>query len=567
MEGNKHKPIFPDPEFDSLISKPRGITETVKRDAKLEDTIDFLPKAMQRVIWQTKKIAGRVVGDSLEDTCYNIWRRLYRAIRYQRDDEGKEQIRSPRCSWWGKRADCDDFSVFVSSILCNLGIPHLFRIAKYDEKIGYQHIYPVALAPNGQEIVIDCVLSKFNREVPYIEKIDKEMDLQFLDGVDEEFSGNTIGNIDAQDLLEGDLGELGKRFRDTKLGKKLKDGLHKVNRVNPATALLRTGILACMKINLFNVAGTLRYTYLTDEQARQKGIDMKKFPKLKAIREKLEKIFYGAGGKLENLKKAILTGKGNHNKEVPLSGLGEMSGGYDENSRLPELLGEVIYDSEMGEINGLGELGVATEAAIAAATSAMAALAALIKQIGPLKQGGNTADPSGSTSTNTSTDASSTSDGSGGSGSGTDNKTPADNSAPADKSTDTTKTSTDGGANSTTDTPATATDKDSEENSGDDKSRQRSSNNTPGANDKSGARTTNQNDGFIKRATDWAKNNKPAAALIGVAVLAGLGYGGYKLATMGKNKKHEPALSGAPKKGKKKEGVKGQHKIKVKRLK
>src|SRR5438270_6320226 len=166
MEGSKNKPIYPDPEFDRLIPKPRGITETIKRNARLEDTIEFLPEAMSGVTWHVKKILYLVKGENLEETCHNIWKRLYRAIRYQKDDVNKEQIRSPRCTWWQRRADCDDFSVFVSAILCNLRIPHLFRIAMYTEENGYQHIYPVAIAPDGTEIVIDCVLNSFNKEVP-----------------------------------------------------------------------------------------------------------------------------------------------------------------------------------------------------------------------------------------------------------------------------------------------------------------------------------------------------------------------------------------------------------------
>lgn len=564
MEGNKNKPIYPDPEFDLLISRPRGITETVKRNAKLEDTIEFLPKAMRRVVCQTEKIAPLVLGDTLEDTCYNIWRRLYRAIRYQKDDAGKEQIRSPRCTWWGRRGDCDDFSVFVSSILCNLGIPHLFRIAMYTEENGYQHIYPVAIAPNGREIVIDCVLNKFNKEVPFIKKIDKEMDLQFLDGVDDEFSGSTIGNIDAQDLLQGELGELGKKFRDTKLGKKVKEGLHKVNRVNPATALLRAGVLACMKINMFNVAGMLRYSYLSDEQAKKKGIHMDKFPKLKSIREKLEKIFYGAGGKLENLKKAILTGRGNRNKDVPLSGFDtDTLADYGESTRLPELLGDVMYETEMGEVSGLGELGVATEAAIAAATSAMAALAALLKQLGPLKPGGDTADPSADASSNTTTDTSSNTTTDTGS-----NQAPADSSAPTNNTTDT-KTPTDGGANSTTDTPANATDKDSGDDSGDEKSNQRDS--KPDPKKGNNAKQTNPNDGWLQKAKAWAKENPKTAAGVGIAgtaLIAALCYGGYKLATRkkGKEKSQEKPqeMSGVSRRKKKKHG---SAKIKVQRLK
>jgi hypothetical protein len=123
------------------------------------------------------------------------------------------------------------------------------------------------------------------------------------------------------------------------------------------------------------VAQKLKYAYMSDEDAKKKGVDMVKFGHLKTIKDKLEQIFFGAGGKPENLKKAILTGKGNKNHDV--SGLGEMN----EATPLPQLLGDEIFHSENSE--SLGELGEpVTAASITASTGAIAAIAALLKKIG-----------------------------------------------------------------------------------------------------------------------------------------------------------------------------------------
>jgi hypothetical protein len=558
MESNHLDRIIPDPEIDRLISRPSGITENIKRDALLEDTIAFLPKAMHRVTWQVKKIVPLFEADTQEESCYKIWHRLYTRLPYQLDDKGKEQIRSPRATWWGRRADCDDFSVFVSAILINMGIPHLFRIAMYDEKYGYQHIYVVAKVERGREVVIDCVLNQFNKEVPYIKKIDKHMDLQFLDGVEEEFYKDSIRSIDSQDLLQGEFGDLGK----TKFGEKLKEGLHDFNRVNPATVLLRSGVLVTMKINLFKVAGSLKYTYLTEQQAVQKGLVLSTYKKLKTIREKLEKIFYGAGGKIENLKKAILTGKGNHNKAVPLNGLGTIdTSPYDENSSIAKLLGDGLYRDEIQSVNGLGQLGIdpGTDSAIAAATGAIAAISALIKGAGPMFNKGASG-ASDSSATPGATDNSNT-DNSSGSADATSTNTP------ASTTNDTTANPTDGGANSSTGTPAIATD-DGSGNSTGDGTNQRA---MATANDTTTPKPSGANDGLIKKATQWAKDNKAAAVAIGVTVVGLLGYGGYKFATSKKSKK-EPALSGVPKKrGKKKTKKSGtkktKRKVRVQRLK
>jgi len=180
------------------------------------------------------------------------------------------------------------------------------------------------------------------------------------------------------------------------VAKKKKDFLKKVvsavNKVNPATVLLRNGILSAMKLNIKNVAARLRWSYLTPQQAAAKNIDAVKFQKLIATRQKLEKIFQGAGGKIDNLKKAILGGKGNKDKAV--SGLGmlpmnESINYINEYTPLDQLLGNEIYYSEnvdgMEGFRGFGELGEpVTLATVGAAMGVIAGIVAALKQIGDI---------------------------------------------------------------------------------------------------------------------------------------------------------------------------------------
>jgi hypothetical protein len=180
--------------------------------------------------------------------------------------------------------------------------------------------------------------------------------------------------------------------KKAKFKKFVNKGLHVTNRLNPVTVALRNGVLAGMKLNFLKIASTLRYTYLNEDQARQKGLVMDRYFKMKRIKDKLEKIFYGAGGKPENLKKAILTGHGNKNREVPVNGLGytyENVDGIHEDMSLSQLLGRDMYVSEniegMEGFNGFGELGEpVTAAAIAAASTVLTTIAALIKNVGSL---------------------------------------------------------------------------------------------------------------------------------------------------------------------------------------
>lgn len=311
--------------------------------------------------------------------------------------------------------------MFISSILTNLGLPHILRITKYNRDY-FQHIYPIV--PTGNKyITLDCVTDQFNYEVPYSAKKDYPMDLQYLNGFDgdgmEELGKifkkkmkkspvNTITFTPAKKAVPSLIQKLQAKKAaavtpsptpgsspSMPAPKKKKKGFFKkvlnvVNKVNPATVLLRNGVLAAMRLNIKNVAARLRWSYLTPEQAAAKGIDPAKFQKLVATRQKLENIFYGAGGKPDNLRKAILGGKGNKDKAV--SGLGmlpltEWTGNMNEFTPLTELLGNDLYYSEniegMDGFRGFGELGEpVTLASVGAAMGVIAGIVAALKQIG-----------------------------------------------------------------------------------------------------------------------------------------------------------------------------------------
>lgn len=424
MIAKAKRHIKPGLEYDQLFPASENNNETIRRNANVYHTVQFIPKVVQETLPQTKKIAQRLKGNTVYDTCKNIWHFVYQHINYKKDEEGFEQIRSPSRTWHDRKqgVDCDCYSVFISSILTNLGIPHILRITKYNLDY-FQHIYPIV--PTGNKyITLDCVTDQFNYEVPYSAKKDYPMDLQYLNGFDGD-GMEELGKIFKKKMAKKSpvntttltpakkaVPSLIQKLQAKKTAavtpsptpgsspsmpppKKKKKGFFKkvlnvVNKVNPATVLLRNGVLAAMKLNVKNVAARLRWSYLTPEQAVAKGIDPAKFQKLVATRQKLENIFYGAGGKPDNLRKAILGGKGNKDKAV--SGLGmlpmtEWTGNMNEFTPLTELLGNDLYYSEniegMDGFRGFGELGEpVTLASVGAAMGVIAGIVAALKQIG-----------------------------------------------------------------------------------------------------------------------------------------------------------------------------------------
>ncbi|MDO8998308.1 MAG: hypothetical protein Q7W45_00980 [Bacteroidota bacterium] len=390
------------------------IDKTIKKGAGVSDTVAFIPKVVAKCRWQVKNyVDAELRGLGMYEACEKLWHFVKQHIEYEKDERGLEQVRSPRRLIHDVKGDCDCFTTFIDTCLTELNIPTINRITKYKEN-HFQHIYPIVPMSNGQYIVMDCVVDRFNYEEPYSEKKDYKMDLQFLDGIDDE---KLNGGVDVQDLFgwDGEMGELGKAkiFRKNQSTSAMplqnqgnkktliknkgfqkfktiaKKGLNIANKANPATALLRAGILASMKLNVMKVPQRLKWAYLTESEAQQKGADMAKFGKLKNVLYRIEQIFYTAGGKPENLKKAILEGRGNRNKEVNGFGYAEsMDGnvsGMSEYTNVSTLLGTSIYQDEfVNGLEGTEGLGAAvtTSAAITAATTVMASIAALLKSIG-----------------------------------------------------------------------------------------------------------------------------------------------------------------------------------------
>jgi len=400
METDRRRKIEDGEEFDHLFPPPDEKDRTIKGSASVEDTMALIQRTVPLTLWHTEKIARKLKGKSLEETCSNIWHFVYNHIQYKRDKDGVEQVRSPRRTWWERKTgvDCDCYTEFISSILLNLNIPHQARITKYRKRYPetprWQHVYPIVPRPGRAHkkmedrddyIVIDCVKDDFNDEQPFLECKDYHMRLDYLDGLDDNGAHDeTISfvehdNVDLADIAsiydaDDEVGSILSKLKETlkKAGDKAGQGIRLINRyVNPATLLLRNGFLLAMKINLKNVGGRLRYAYLTDAQAKTKGINPDELKKLRAIKDRAETVYWQAGGKKANLKKAILAGKGNKDKKVPLSGLDGLDQVYADNQEY-----EIIHSENT---DGLGEL--ASGAALAAATSAVAAISAALKQV------------------------------------------------------------------------------------------------------------------------------------------------------------------------------------------
>ena len=187
--------------FNHLIKKANG-QDTFIKNGNVIETVESCIDIIGSHFREVEELASMLQGESLKETCRNIFNFSYTYLQYHKDDDGTEQLRTPSRSWLdgqikfkqkGRKSagiDCDDYSIFVGSLLKCLGIPFKLRITKYDGKKNFQHIYVIvpAVGDSEGEIVIDPVLSKFDYQKPYsFEKSDFDMSplqLAGLRGID-----------------------------------------------------------------------------------------------------------------------------------------------------------------------------------------------------------------------------------------------------------------------------------------------------------------------------------------------------------------------------------------------
>jgi hypothetical protein len=454
MKSNGKRRIRSGAEFDHLFPKPTGKDHRVKGYADVEDTLKLIKRTVPETLWQTKSIAKTLKGKNLKDTCSNIWHFVYEHIQYKKDEDGVEQIRSPRRTWYERFSgvDCDCYSEFISSILSNLGIPHILRITKYPQKPPdiprWQHIYPIVpvtgrldgtLSRRGEYIVMDCVKDDFDDEQPYIECKDYDMKLDYLDGIDEGHSSydenenaNLLAlllqqpepeNVDIADIMSvHDTEEMGNIFKKvSKAVKKVADVHKKIVKktIDVNKAIIKKTVIAPTKkvveiakkgqhfINRYTNPGTilLRNGFLLAVKVNLFNIGGRlRYAYLSDEEARKRDINPEALAKVRKIKDKAekiyydAGGMKANFKKAVLKGRGNKKhnpvplnglGGFDENIYADEQEYAVLYGFAGNSLNGDGLGEIAAGASIAAAMAAVGAVAGALKQVkGLFNKGG-----------------------------------------------------------------------------------------------------------------------------------------------------------------------------------
>lgn len=159
---------------------------TLLSDGNVFETVGEMQSIVRKTLAHTLRIANALKGATRGETARNIWNFLYSHVQYTKDNPLREQLRTPLRTWKDRKAgvDCDCYSIFISSVLTNLGIPHAMRIAAYSN--DFQHVY-VIVPKTGTDFTsyytIDPVVDAFDKEASFTKKKDFTMKVTMLNGI------------------------------------------------------------------------------------------------------------------------------------------------------------------------------------------------------------------------------------------------------------------------------------------------------------------------------------------------------------------------------------------------
>ena len=188
-----------------------------KLEYDTSDIIDLVLWADKRVKADTREFS-KAIAPNLHGM-KELYEFLLFQLRYKPDPKGSQWVRSPARLWSDRKGDCKSYTLFITSVLQNLGLDYIIRFTSYKSLSKTPtHVYPIAILPDGREVIIDPVwgyqgkrgIRGFNTEKPYAHKTDYQVekglayltgtsDQGVLDGIDD------ILNSIPDSVLEDDI--------------------------------------------------------------------------------------------------------------------------------------------------------------------------------------------------------------------------------------------------------------------------------------------------------------------------------------------------------------------------
>ena len=159
--------------MSNAISTADMKTKLVFANGDTDDIVKVELETIKESSSQTKHFAKQFSQDRAGMKA--IFDYVKNGIKYKEDPSGIQWVKTPARLFHDKVGDCKSFTIFIASILYNLGLDYKIRFASYDSDKIVSHVYPIAIMPDGTETIIDAVWGTFDSEKRYTFKKDYTM--------------------------------------------------------------------------------------------------------------------------------------------------------------------------------------------------------------------------------------------------------------------------------------------------------------------------------------------------------------------------------------------------------
>lgn len=164
--------------WKNAIPKPDFVEDVHYQEGDTKDIIKVILSAVKYNDYQAaremKNVSKELLGKSVYETLYNVWRFVKDNIKYEVDKPGFEKIKNPALLYYYGKGDCKSFSLMIAGILMNYSnLDIYFRFTSYDPNKDFGHVYIVVRTPGfADEIILDSTIKHFDYEEKYAKKKD-----------------------------------------------------------------------------------------------------------------------------------------------------------------------------------------------------------------------------------------------------------------------------------------------------------------------------------------------------------------------------------------------------------
>jgi hypothetical protein len=161
------------------------------------DIVTTLNSCFRQSVKDTKKFSQNFITGDIYESANKLWNFVKKNIKYLKDPDGKQIIQLPGALLHRRKTggDCKSMSLFISSILYNLGAENVrLRYVSYNNNPTPTHVYTV-FDYNGRTVAVDSVIDKFDHEKNYTFKTNYKMDVFTLSGVGSAENANKLKKV------------------------------------------------------------------------------------------------------------------------------------------------------------------------------------------------------------------------------------------------------------------------------------------------------------------------------------------------------------------------------------